>query len=166
MTTAMRAAGERRTSRLARIALCAVLTAAACGVRTPPRPPQATAPILSGTVDAVRSGSIVTVHWNRAERSADGRRLDDLAAFVVERRLESDGADALWQRIATIDVVDQDKIRRRHDFKYRDATAGNGKVEYRVLAVCADGQEGPPSAAVTATTASATTPPAAATPAP
>jgi len=77
----------------------------------------------------------------------DGKRLDDLAAFVVERRRE--GSDT-WESVATIDVIDQEKVRRRRDFTWRDAEAGAAPVSYRVRAVCADGQQGPATAPVTA----------------
>lgn len=136
------------------LALALAFEVAACGLRTPVRPPEATAPVIPGKVEAVREGSLVVVRWKRAEHSADGEKLDDLAAFVVERRR---GEADLWQRIATVDVVDQEKIRRRRDFTYRDSEAGDGPVSYRVTAVCEDGQEGPPTAAVEATEPAAAT---------
>jgi hypothetical protein len=130
------------------LTIALAVSAAACGLRTPVRPPEATAPVIPGTVEASREGGLVVVRWKRADHSADGRKLEDLAAFVVERRR---GDNDLWQRIATVDVVDQEKIRRRRDFSYRDAEAGDGAASYRVIAVCADGQEGPPTTAVQAT---------------
>jgi len=119
---------------------------AACGLRTPVRPPEDTAPVIPGAVSAARdeSGAVV-VRWNRAEQSADGLRLEDLASFAIERKPPGDAA---WQRIGTIDVVDQEKIRRRRDFSYRDSTAGAGDAWYRVIAVTADGHEGPPTGSV------------------
>lgn len=120
---------------------------ASCGLRTPVRPVEDTAPVIPGVVQATREDGVVAVRWNRAERSADGQRLDDLAGFVVERKRE--GSDT-WERVAAIDVVDQEKIRRRRDFTWRDAEAGVAPVSYRVRAVCADGQEGPATAPATA----------------
>jgi len=127
-------------------ALALASTMAACGLRTAVRPPEDTAPVIPGVVTATRDGGVTVVRWKRAERSTDGERLWDLTAFVVERK--RDGED-LWQRVATIDVVDQEKIRRRGDFSWRDDQTGN--ASYRVLAVCADGQEGPPTDAATVT---------------
>jgi hypothetical protein len=128
------------------------MTSAACGLRTPVRPPDETAPIIPGVVEAVRDGTVVVVRWNRAEHSADGHKLDDLAAFVVERkRGDQEQGEDLWERIARVDVADQEKYRRRHDFSWRDTTAGDGPVSYRVLAVDDDGQEGPATAAASAT---------------
>jgi hypothetical protein len=127
--------------------LVAAGVAASCGLRTPVRPVEDTAPVIPGVVQATREDGVVAVHWNRAERSADGQRLDDLAAFVVERKRE--GSDT-WERVAAIDVVDQEKIRRRREFTWRDAEAGDAPVSYRVRAVCADGQEGPATSPATA----------------
>ena len=97
--------------------------------------------MIPGIVRVERDADVAVIRWKRAEHSADGTKLYDLAAFVVERRRE--GEDA-WERIATVDVADQDKIRRRHDFSWRDTTAGGGPVAYRVIAVDEDGEEGPP----------------------
>lgn len=133
------------------IALCVVLAldagSSGCGLRTPVRPPEDTAPVIPGAVETRREGTTVLVRWKRAERSADGLPLTDLASFLVERK--RDGEDA-WQRIITIDVIDQEKIRRREDFSHRDEEAGPGPVSYRVIAVTADGQEGDPSTPATA----------------
>lgn len=127
--------------------LVATALTASCGLRTPVRPVEDTAPVIPGVVQATREDGVVAVRWNRAERSADGQGLDDLAAFVVERKRE--GSDT-WERVATIDVVDQEKIRRRREFTWRDDDAGGAPASYRVRAVCADGQEGPATAPATA----------------
>jgi predicted small lipoprotein YifL len=113
---------------------------AGCGLRTPVRPPEDTAPVIPGAATAIREDDGVLVRWKRAERSADGMPLEDLAAFVVERRL---AGEEEWKRVATVDVIDQEKIRRRKDFSWRDSDPAAGTGEYRVRAVNADGQEGP-----------------------
>ena len=129
--------------------LVALAGSSACGYRTAVRPPEDTAPVIPGEATAERDGTVVVVRWKRAEHSADGRKLDDLAAFIVERR--RDGEEN-WERIASVDVADQDKIRRRRDFSWRDTMAGPGPVRYRVMAVGDDGEEGPPTPEVIATT--------------
>lgn len=125
------------------LALSVSLVAVACGLRTAPRPAEDTAPVIDGAVQATVKGPAVIVRWARAEHSADGRKLYDLSAFVVER--SRDGGS--FEPVATIDVVDQEKIRRRSKFEYRDDSPGTGALAYRVRAVCADGQEGPPTPA-------------------
>ncbi|HYB98889.1 MAG TPA: hypothetical protein VEC57_07095 [Candidatus Limnocylindrales bacterium] len=121
----------------------ALMLVCACGLRTAPRPPEDTAPVMEGQVTAQASDGKVELTWKRADRSADGRRLEDLAAFVVERA-EQPGEFA---PVARVDVVDQERFRRRTRFRHvDDPPAGAATVWYRVRAVTADGQEGPPSA--------------------
>jgi predicted small lipoprotein YifL len=136
MTTALR-------TRAVLVALCLVVTA--CGLRTPVRPPEETAPVIPGTPTVTREAEATVVRWKRAIRSADDMRLDDLASFVIERR--SSLSDA-WTPVGTIDVVDQEKIRRRGSFAWRDTDASAANASYRVIAVTADGQQGPPNEAV------------------
>jgi hypothetical protein len=137
------------------------MSGSACGYRTAVRPPEDTAPVIPGTAEAVRDNGAVVVRWHRAERSADGLRVDDLAAFVVERQRAGEES---WERIAMVDVADQDRIRKRRNFSFRDTVAGPQPVSYRVLAVTAEGQEGPPTPAALATEPAATEPAEAATP--
>ncbi|HEY2772509.1 MAG TPA: hypothetical protein VGK20_00525 [Candidatus Binatia bacterium] len=135
----------RPGARIARAAAGAALVACVvgCGLRTPPRPPEDTAPVIPGKVEATRQDGAVVVRWQRAEHSADGQKLDDLAAFVVERKRDSESE---WTRIGTVSVIDQEKIRRRKQFEYRDESARDAPVSYRVIAVDADKQEGAPTA--------------------
>ncbi|MFN2376395.1 MAG: hypothetical protein ABR538_07650 [Candidatus Binatia bacterium] len=128
------------------LALLAALAigVSACGLRTDPRPPEDTAPVIPGIVRRTTEGEAVVLRWKRAASSADGMKLEDLAAFVVEKR---SGEDQPWQRAATIDVTDQEKFRRRNDYSWREEDAAAAGASYRVFAVCADGQEGPAVAA-------------------
>ena len=128
-------------------AVLALSLVAACGLRTPVRPPEDTAPVIPGTPTVTREANATVVRWRRAVRSADDMRLDDLASFVVERKKA--GSDA-WEPATTIDVIDQEKIRRRNSFAWRDTDASAADASYRVIAVAADGQQGPPNEAVAA----------------
>jgi predicted small lipoprotein YifL len=130
------------------VALALSMAVAACGLRTPVRPPEDTAPVIPGTPTVTREADVTIVRWKRAVRSADDMRLDDLTAFVVERK--KSGSDT-WEPVATIDVVDQEKIRRRGSFSWRDADASARDASYRVIAVTADGQQGPANEAVAPT---------------
>jgi hypothetical protein len=131
------------------VVLALSIAAVACGLRTPVRPPEDTAPVIPGTPTVTREADVTIVRWKRAVRSADDMRLDDLTAFVVERK--KSGSDA-WEPVATIDVVDQEKIRRRNSFSWRDTDASAGDASYRVIAVTADGQQGPANEATLAPT--------------
>lgn len=134
-----------RAIRTCAVALATCVLFAACGLRTPVRPPEDTAPVIPGTPTVTHESNATVVRWKRAERSTDGERLTDLAAFAVERK-KGDGA---WERVGTVSVVDQEKIRRRNSFTWRDSDVPAGAT-YRVIAVTADGEEGPPNEAVEA----------------
>lgn len=125
-------------------AALAALTGA-CGLRTAVRPPEDTAPIIPGQATVQVENGETVVQWKRANESADGRPLTDLAAFIVEKR---SAPDADWQTVATIDVIDQEKYRRRRDFSWRESSAKSVGAQFRVLAVCADGEQGPPNVAI------------------
>jgi hypothetical protein len=131
-------------ARLALIAASLAL-AAACGVRTDPRPPEDTAARAPDgfRVKTVESG--VELRWERTTKAMDGERLYDLASFVVERR--SDGGP--FQTIATIPVTDTDRVRTQRVFRYVDAAPAAGS-EYRIRAVTADGERGVPTETVAA----------------
>jgi hypothetical protein len=146
--TTTRLPGRRRMHVVLAAAIAITLGSAACGLRTPVRPPEDTAPIVPGTPTATREADVTVVRWKRAVRSADGARLEDLVAFAVERKK---AGEETWERVATIDVVDQEKIRRRGSFNWRDADASAAAASYRVIAVTAEGQEGPPNDAVVGT---------------
>lgn len=131
----------RRPTRRGLVLLIALaIGVAACGLRTLPRPPEDTAPVIPGIVRQTTEGDAVVLRWKRAATSADGMKLEDLAGFVVEKR---SGDEQPWQRVATIDVTDQEKFRRRNDYSWREEDAAAAGASYRVFAVCADGQEGP-----------------------
>ncbi len=126
------------------LALAAVVAAPGCGYRTAPRPPEHTAPLVAGRPEATASEGQVNLVWDRATTSVDGMELYDLAAFLVERRTGEEG----YRTVAEISVTDQERIRQQARFRASDTDPPAGRVAYRVRAVNADGQLGPPSAAV------------------
>lgn len=134
-----------RTTRVAAVLLMVALGTAACGLRTPVRPPEDTAPVIPGEVTMQQKDGETLVRWKRADHSVDGLPLYDLGTFLIERKL---AGEDLWQQAAIIDVIDQEKIRRRRDFSWRDSAAGHATASYRVSAVCADGEQGPANQAV------------------
>lgn len=120
---------------------CAAVVAAApgCGVRTNPRPPEDTAARAPEGFRAEVSGTAVELRWRRPDKTVDGDRLYDLAAFVVERRVIATGE---FREIASIAVTDNDRIRVQKTYRYRDEAPPAGEVIYRVRAVAEDGQHG------------------------
>ena len=137
-----------RRPRMAAIAVagvCAaaavVWTAAGCGVRTSPRPPEDTV-IRTGTIAAQRrADGRVEIRWKRPRRSADGLAVNDLAGFTVERS----GTDGGYVDILTVAVDDNSKVRPQQSFRALDEHAPPSPVRYRVRAFDSYGQQGIPS---------------------
>ncbi|RMF24035.1 MAG: hypothetical protein D6760_04180 [Deltaproteobacteria bacterium] len=117
-----------------------LVSAVACGVKTAPRPPEDTAARPPRAVRAVAvPGGRVRLEWKRPEHSVDGRRLDDLARFAVERSTRG----GPYERIGTVDVLDPNKLRPRSSYHYVDTPSTPlEELHYRVRAIAADGQEG------------------------
>lgn len=122
--------------------LCATaVLAAACGVRTPPRPPEDTQPRVATDVDAKRDGENVHLQWERPSESVDGHRLADLTGFLVERRT-GDGAFTI---IANVPADTEHRLRPRKHYDYTDTAPPPAPIEYRVVSYASDGQRSAPS---------------------
>lgn len=143
----MRPADERpplwaMAAPLAAMAAMATMVAAlpSCGLKTSPRPVEATAPVIESAPRLeVGANGGVTVTWRRPERSRDGTRLYDLAAFSVER-----DSGAGFSEVARIAVDDNERIRPQQNFGTTDGSAPPGTSSYRLRALLTDGQWGRP----------------------
>ena len=100
---------------------------------------------------AVRKGTTVVVEWRSPGNSVDGKRLVDLARFVVERR----AGDEPFVTVGETAADTMHRLRPIRQYTYVDETPLSGDAEYRVVSYTADGQRGVPSepAHVTAATA-------------
>ena len=127
-------------------------TVAACGIRTPPRPPEDTMPHAATDLSAKRDGTTVKLDWSRPDKSMDGQRLADLTGFLIERRA---GTDA-FTIIADLPADAQHRIRKIQRYSYVDEAPPPGAIEYRVVCYASDGQRGPPSASAFTETGGAT----------
>jgi len=127
-------------------------TAAGCGIRTPPRPPEDTMPHAATDLGAKRDGTTVRLDWERPDKSMDGQRLADLTGFLIERRA---GTDA-FTIIADVPADTLHRLRKVKHYSYVDEAAPPGAVEYRVVCYASDGQRSPPSASAFTETGGAT----------
>lgn len=132
--------------------LAAVLLAlAACGIRTDPRPPEDTMARAPTNLTAVRKETTVVVEWRSPGNSVDGKRLIDLARFVVERRAGDDPFATVGETAADTGH----RLRPIRQYTYVDEAPLSGDAEYRIVPYTADGQRGVPSEPAHVTTAAA-----------
>ena len=129
----------------------ALLALAACGIRTDPRPPEDTMARAPTNLTAVRKGTTVVVEWRSPGESVDGKRLIDLARFVVERRAGDDPFATVGETAADT----RHRLRPIRQYTYVDEAPLSGDAEYRIVPYTADGQRGVPSEPAHVTTAAA-----------
>lgn len=127
----------------------AVLALAACGIRTDPRPPEDTMARAPSKLTAVRAGATVVVEWRSPGESVDGKRLIDLARFVVERRTGDDPFAPVGETAADT----THRLRPIRQYSFVDQSPSGDNAEYRVVPYTADGQRGVPSDPAHVTTA-------------
>jgi len=127
----------------------ALLALAACGIRTDPRPPEDTMARAPTKLTAVRAGATVVVEWRSPGESVDGKRLTDLARFVVERRIGNEPFAAVGETAADT----THRLRPVRQYTYVDEAPLGDDAEYRIVPFAADGQRGVPSEPARVTTA-------------
>lgn len=116
----------------------ALLALAACGIRTDPRPPEDTMARAPTQVKAVRSGTTVVVEWRSPGESVDGKRLIDLARFVVERRSGGTSFAPIGETAADT----THRLRPIRQYSFVDESPLGDDAQYRVVAYTADGEPG------------------------
>ena len=111
-----------------------------CGHKTVVRPPELVAPMPVNdlTLEVVSKG--INLRWGRAQKTAGGRDLEDLAGFVVLRAAQDpQGQSSAFTQIAMIPVEDRDRFRKNKRFSYTDENLEAGTLyRYRVLAFTLD----------------------------
>ena len=117
------------------------LVVTACGIRTPPRPPEDTMPRAATELSAERDANAVRLDWKRPDKSMDGQRLADLTGFLVERR----SGDGAYTIIADVPADTMHRLRPIERYSHVDASPPGGGIEYRIVCHTADGQRSPPS---------------------
>jgi hypothetical protein len=136
--------------RLAAALLAVALAFAACGRKTPVRPPEEVAPATISDLSAANSTTGIALSWRRPTESADGAALWDLDRFVVERA----AGDGPFEFLVLVPVVDRNKLRQQKRFRYVDGTVEVGTAyQYRVRSVTIDDFVSPASNVVTITRA-------------
>ena len=122
---------------------------AGCGRKGPPRAPELLAPAAIADLTARVEDRGIRLGWSRPRVALDGRKLTDLAAFVVFRK--STAADcpdcrAAYRERAVINVEDEGRFFRRSEYVFADAELRSGTVyRYRVRVRLSDGSLSGPS---------------------
>jgi hypothetical protein len=118
-----------------------VIFLAACGKKTPVRPPAFILPEPTGdlTLD-IEKGSVV-LRWGRPQRYVDGSEMEDLGSFVMLRATQdAQGKTTPFTKVATIPVEDRDRFRKAKRFTYTDTQLTTGILyRYRVQSLTTDG---------------------------
>jgi len=120
----------------------------ACGVKNQPQPPQDVRPEKVTDMSATSVPDGVRLAWTRPDRYTGGKRMRDLALFVVSR---AEGSSD-FSPLARIPVTDREKFQRQRRVTYVDNTAEMGKYyRYIVVSGTDDSYESEPSNEATIT---------------
>ncbi len=127
----------------------AAILAAGCGRKGPPRVPELLAPAAITDLTARVDGREIRLGWSRPRVALDGRKLTDLAAFVVLRKsTRADCAECRdpYRERAVVGVEDEGRFFTQSEYGYTDRDLRAGTVyRYRVLARLSDGSASGPS---------------------
>ena len=115
----------------------------ACGVKSAPRPPEDVLPMPIADLRGTSVAGGIELRWARPRETVDGRQLSDLAGFHIER---ATGSAPAFERLATVEVTDRDRIQQQRVFRYTDTGVTVGDAcRYRVVSFTLDGYVSDPS---------------------
>jgi hypothetical protein len=108
--------------------------------------PELVRPEPASELAATRVPDGVRLTWQRPLRYSGGQRMNDLGHFTIERAA---AADAPFEKVATVEVTDQERFQkeRRIEWIDRDAKPGD-RYLYRVTAETLDGYRSAPAGPV------------------
>jgi hypothetical protein len=110
---------------------------AACGNKTPLRPPEAVQPRPATSLVASSAKEGVVLTWRRPTEYTGGARMTDLGGFEIERAPAEGPAD--FARIGRLELDDQKRFRPQRELTWTDTTAVAGtRYRYRVFAFTLD----------------------------
>ncbi|MFQ5902075.1 MAG: hypothetical protein ACE5JO_00125 [Candidatus Binatia bacterium] len=129
----------------------AILLVSACGKKGNPRAPELAVPetIRDLKAQAERRGVVLT--WSRPRRYVDGKKLRDLAGFVIFRKgipktSSCPECPVPYRERATVNVEDQQKFIKKRKFRFVDQELTPQTIyRYRVFSQLMDGSLSDPS---------------------
>ncbi len=125
------------------------LLLSACGKKGNPRAPGLAVPESIGDlkVEAERRGIVLT--WSRPARYVDGKKLQDLAGFVIFRKELSGKCPECpvpYRKRITVNIEDQQKFIKKKRFRFVDQELTPQTIyHYRVFSQLMDGSLSDPS---------------------
>lgn len=115
---------------------------AACGVKSPPIPPERAVPERIVGLNATSQKNGVLLSWERPDRTAGGGKLRDLGSFEIDRAENTNA----FQELIRIPVTDLDRFQQQQKFTYLDAGAQAGHhYRYQVISSTLDSYRSDPS---------------------
>ena len=126
-----------------------VLSIVACGKKGDPRAPEMAIPetIRDLKVQVERRGVVLT--WSRPRRYVDGKKLRDLAGFVIFRKEISKTCPecpVFYRERITVNVEDRQKFIKKRKFRFVDQQLTPQTIyRYRVFSQLMDGSLSDPS---------------------
>ncbi len=128
-----------------------------------PRAPEMVAPKSVAQLALSSTAEGVELRWSRPTETVDGKTMEDLGGFVIERAVSPAG----FREIARVPVTDRGRFQKAKRFDYLDRSViAGGIYHYRVVAFTTDEYYSAPSGAATITwNPAATSPSPAPTPA-
>jgi hypothetical protein len=128
--------------------LAAVLLLAACGLKTPPLPPEKVQPLEATSLVASSTTGGVQLVWRRPTNYTGGKRMNDLGGFEIERA----GTTEDFVRIGDFQLSDEQRYRQNRRLEWTDASAVPGATyRYRIIAYTLDGYRSTPAGPVEVT---------------
>lgn len=123
--------------------------ACACGHKSRPLAPELVRPEAPGDVVAASAPDGIRLTWRRPERYTGGKRMNDLARFVIERA-PGEGAAPAFAAVGEVELDDRGRFRQERRITWTDAGVAVGQLYvYRITAVTLDDYRSTPGGPVT-----------------
>jgi hypothetical protein len=108
----------------------------ACGVKSPPVPPDQTKPMQISDLRAANDPYGIDLYWSRPTRYQGGRQMRDLGEFII---LRAQGGED-FQPLVELPVTDQERFAPQRSFVYLDGETDVGATyRYEIISRTMDG---------------------------
>jgi len=117
------------------LTMAVAIAGAGCGVKSAPIPPEYAKPAKILDLEAINAADGVKLSWHRPLTYAGGGKMNDLAAFTLNRA--ADGGPFL--EITRVPITDQGRFQIQRIFNFRDTATTMGQTyRYEVISNTTD----------------------------